>query len=58
VFCNSKIVFLAIKPQYFFKVASGLSVSTLGLPLNILISIMAGIPLGALQEVSHLIKFF
>lgn len=51
VFCNTKIVFLATKPQYVTEVVSKLYTNTLGLPLNILISIMAGIPLIALQQV-------
>ncbi|XP_027846788.1 uncharacterized protein LOC114126937 [Aphis gossypii] len=49
VFCNTKIVFLATKPQYFSKVVSELYIKALG-PLNILISIMAGIPLNTIQE--------
>ncbi|XP_015364742.1 PREDICTED: pyrroline-5-carboxylate reductase [Diuraphis noxia] len=49
VFCNTKIVFLATKPQYFPKVVSELFTTTLG-SLQILISIMAGIPLNKLQE--------
>lgn len=53
VFCNCKIVFLATKPQYFPKVLSELHTDTNGLPLNILISIMAGITLNELQGVSQ-----
>lgn len=58
VYCNSKIVFLATKPQYFSNVVKELYTNTIGLPLNILISIMAGIPLSTLQEVRRvLIKY-
>lgn len=53
VFCNCKIVFLATKPQYFPKVVSELHTESPGLPLNILISIMAGITLSELQGVSQ-----
>ncbi|XP_022171219.1 pyrroline-5-carboxylate reductase [Myzus persicae] len=49
VFCNTKIVFLATKPQYFPKVVSELFTTTFG-SLNILISIMVGIPLNILQK--------
>jgi len=52
VFCNTKIVFLATKPQYFPKVVSELFTTVFG-SLNILISIMAGIPLNILQEVRN-----
>jgi len=52
VFCNTKIVFLATKPQYFPKVVSELFTTVFG-SLNILISIMAGIPLNVLQEVRN-----
>lgn len=51
VFCNSKIVFLATKPQYMNEVVSKLYKNTLGLPLKIIISIMAGITLSTLQEI-------
>ncbi|VVC31455.1 Pyrroline-5-carboxylate reductase, catalytic, N-terminal,NAD(P)-binding domain,Pyrroline-5-carboxylate [Cinara cedri] len=54
VFCCSKIVILATKPQYFQKVVSGLFTKTIGLPLNILISIMAGITLSTLHEMFDL----
>lgn len=51
MFCNSKIVFLATKPQYFPNVVPELSINTKELPLTIVISIMAGISLKTLKEV-------
>lgn len=53
VFCNCKVVFLATKPQYFPKVVAELYTGTIGLPLNILISVMAGISLDTLQKVRN-----
>lgn len=52
----SKIVFLAIKPQYFPIIVSKLCKETLalGLHLDILISIMAGITLESLIDVRNL----
>lgn len=54
VMSYSKIVFLAIKPQYFPIIVSKLCKETLGLHLDILISIMAGITLESLNDVRNL----
>lgn len=50
---QSKIIFLAFKPQYFPTVMTKLCKETFGLHLDILISIMAGITLDTLNDVSH-----
>ncbi|XP_050429668.1 uncharacterized protein LOC126838920 [Adelges cooleyi] len=51
VFCNCKILFLATKPQYFPKVVNELKLKSQGLPLNIIISIMVGIPCQVLNKI-------
>ncbi|XP_050536888.1 uncharacterized protein LOC126903029 [Daktulosphaira vitifoliae] len=51
VFSSCKILFLAVKPQHFSYVVSKLNTKNEGIPIKIIVSIMAGIPCKKLNEI-------